>query len=423
MDVNLSRMMTAAADGDSGLLSLLILLAILILCAKLAGAAAVSLRQPAVFGELLVGLLLGPSLLDIFHLPVIGDPSGVTYHVILQLGQLGVIFLMFSAGLEAEIAELRQTGRAAMGAGILGVAAPILLSAVFLFAFPGDWRMPVLIGIVLAATSVSISVQTLIELGKLRTREGMTLLSAAVVDDILVILIMSVFFGVASGGGESVALTIVRMLLTLAVTAAAGYYLLPILANAASRLPVSQGLFALVIAAALIFSWSAEYLGGMAAITGAFLAGAGLARTRWREEIRRPLDAMNYAFFVPLFLVGVGLQADLHNLDLGGLGLALALLLVAVLSKVIGCSLGVRFGGMRGAEALRVGVGMISRGEVGLIVAGAGRTLGLLDVRVFTLLTLTILATTLITPPLLRWSFAASGKGGSHDENDPLRAG
>lgn len=425
MNAVVARLAAEPAAGDSSLLSLLIALAILLFCAKLAGAVAVRLRQPAVFGELLAGLILGPSLLNIFGQPLVADSSGAAQATILQLGQLGVIFLMFSAGLETELSELRQSGRAAVAAGILGVAAPILLSAVFLLAFPGDGQLVILIGIVLAATSVSISVQTLIELGKLRTREGMTLLSAAVVDDILVILIMSVFFGLTAGAGEPIASSIARMLLTLVLTAAAGYFLLPILADAAARLPISQGLLALVIVAALFFAWSAEFFGGMAAITGAFLAGAGLGRTRWREEIRRPLQAMNYAFFVPLFLVGVGMQTDVHNLAGGDLLLVLLFLAVAVLSKWVGCSLGARLGGLPRAEALRVGVGMISRGEVGLIVAGAGLSLGLLDARVFTILTLTVLATTLITPPLLRWSFAGSdpGKEGSHGQTDSPRAG
>jgi Kef-type K+ transport system membrane component KefB len=225
-----------------------------------------------------------------------------------------------------------------------------------------------------------------------------------VVDDVIVILTLSVFLGVTGGEGE-MAVTILRLVLVLAVAAVAGYYLMPLLADAASRLPVSQGLLALVIAAALIFAWGSEFLGGMAAITGAYLAGVGLSRTRWRDEIRQPLQAMNYAFFVPIYLVGVGLQADVRHLDSGSLILALVLILTAALSKYAGSGLGARLGGMSTREAQRVGVGMISRGEVGLIVAGVGLSLGLLDGRLYTLIVVTVLATTLITPPLLRRAF------------------
>lgn len=391
--------------GSSSLLPLLLALTILIASAKLAGALAVKIGQPAVLGELVAGLLLGPTALDIFHLPFLADPSGYTAATVSQLAQLGVIFLMFSAGLETELSDLTQSGKPAFLAGFLGMLTPILLTAFVLLPFAGSLVSSTFMGIVLGATSVSISVQTLIELKRMRTPEGMTLLGAAVVDDVLVILILSVFVSLLDGGAGGLGWVVLRMALTLLFSGFIGYFILPRLADWANRLPISQGMMALVIVSALFFSWSTEFVGGIAAITGAFIAGVGLGRTHWREEIARDLQTMNYAFFVPLFLVGVGLQANIRDLETSIIPLALVLILIAILSKILGSGLGARLGGFSNLQALRVGTGMISRGEVGLIVAGVGRGLGLLTEQVFTVVVLVVLITTLVTPPLLRWAF------------------
>ncbi len=407
-----TSLVLATAGEGSSLLPLLLALAILIASAKLMGALAVKIGQPAVLGELLAGLLLGPTALDLFRLPFLNDPSGNTETTILQLAQLGVIFLMFSAGLETELDDLSKSGRPALLAGLFGMLVPIVLTGIATLPFEDSNNSSILLGIVLAATSVSISVQTLIELKRMRTPEGLALLGAAVVDDVLVILTLSIFVSIVGGGGENVAFVILRMVVTLLASGLIGYLILPRLAEWANRLPISQGMMALVIVSALVFSWSAEFVGGIAAITGSFIAGVGLGRTHWREEIARDLQTMNYAFFVPLFLVGVGLQANIRNLDASIIPLALVLIVVAIVSKIVGSGLGARLGGFSNRQALRVGVGMISRGEVGLIVAGVGQGLGLLTEQEFTVIVLVVLITTLITPPLLRWAF---GKEKSHE--------
>ena len=394
-----------SSGGTTDFLPLLLALAILVASAKLAGALSVKLGQPAVLGELLAGLLLGPTALNIFNLPFLHDPSGMTIATISQLAQLGVIFLMFAAGLEVELGDLIKSGRPAFLAGLFGMLLPILLTGFAALPFESSAESSILLGIVLAATSVSISVQTLVELNRLRTPEGMALLGAAVVDDVLVILGLSIFVSlVGDNGNEHLGILIVRMMTTLLVSGLLGYWLLPKLADWANTLPVSQGMMALVIVAALAFAWSAEFVGGIAAITGAFIAGVGLGQTHWREEITRELQTMNYAFFVPLFLVGVGLQANVRALDLSILPLAVLLLFIAIMSKILGCGLGARLGGFTNRQSLHVGIGMISRGEVGLIVAGVGEGLGLLSGQEFTVIVLVVLITTLITPPMLRWA-------------------
>ena len=392
-------------------LQLVFALMVIITAAKAGGWVAVRLRQPAVLGELLVGVLLGPSLLDLLHWPFLAnivEPHLLT-EVIHELAELGVICLMFLAGLEVDVREMRRTGRVAMLAGVIGVIVPLALGALVVLPFGYRGQAALFVGMILTATSVSISAQTLLELGLLRSREGTALLGAAVVDDVLVILLLSVFVAVAASGagGGAVVLVLVRMLLYLGLATAAGFLLLPRLADWADGQPISEGLTALVLVVTLAFAWTAEVGGGLAAITGAFIAGLGFGRSHLRATIGRSMHTIAYAFLVPIFFVSIGLQTNVRLLTGQGLALALVLLIVAVVSKVLGGGLGARLGGFTNRESLRVGVGMISRGEVGLIVASVGVSAGLIKTELFSIVTLIVLVTTLITPPLLRQVFAS----------------
>jgi Kef-type K+ transport system membrane component KefB len=395
-----------AAGSSSEFLSLLVSLALLIASAKLLGAASRRLGQPAVLGELLAGLFLGPSVLNSFSLPVLAVPG--LRPMIHNLGQIGVLLLMFSAGLEVELEDLRDSGRPAVLGGILGVVTPTVLGlgagAVLGMPLPDS----LFLGITLSATSVSISAQTLLELGRLRTREGIALLGAAVVDDLLVIVILSLFVTLASGQGglAGVGIQLVRMILVLAIVALLALLALPRLADLGKRLDVSEGMLAIVLAGMLLLAWLMEYMGGVAAITGAFLAGVGLGRSHLREEIESGLHRLAFAFFVPLFLVDIGLQADVRSLESQSLLIGGVILVVAIASKIIGSGLGAYWGGFSPPQSVRIGMGMVSRGEVGLIVAGVGIAEGLLTPALFAVIILMVLITTLITPPLLRWGYA-----------------
>jgi Kef-type K+ transport system membrane component KefB len=396
----------AGAAGSSLFLSSLLALAVLISAAKLLGALAVRLRQPAVLGELAAGLLLGPSVLGILSWQGFGGEA--VGEVIHWAAELGVVWLMFAAGLETEFEDLREAGRPALLGGTLGVVAPLAMGWGLGLAFGLGGEQAFAVGLILSATSVSISAQTLMELKKLRSREGVALLGAAVIDDVLVVALLSVFAGAVGGGGSlaSVALGLLRMVAILALVGGAAYFLLPRVAAWADRLRASQGLLAIVLAAVLLLAWSVESLGGVAAITGAFLAGVGLGRSHLRHEIERGLSPLAYAFFVPLFLVDIGLRSNARELPGEAIWFTLALLAVAALSKVVGSGLGARLGGFENGPALRMGMGMISRGEVGLIVAGVVVAEGILDPDVFTVVVLMVVATTMLTPPLLRWAFA-----------------
>jgi len=393
----------------SPFLQLILALIIIITGAKAGGWLANRLRQPAVMGELLVGLLLGPSLFDLMGWPTLAnahEPHLLT-ETVFQLAELGVVCLMFLAGLEIDPREMRRAGRVAALAGVSGVIVPLVLGGLVALPFGYRGQAAIFVGVILTATSVSISAQTLLELGKLRSREGLALLGAAVIDDVLVILLLSVFTAMAEGGASpGTALNVLlKMMAYLSVTTLLGFFLLPHLAEWVNGQPISQGLAALVLVTALLFAWSAEVVGGLAAITGAFIAGVGFGRSHLRDEIERDMHTITYAFLVPIFFVSIGLKTNARLLAGPDVVFALALVLVAAVSKVVGSGLGARLGGYTNQESLRVGVGMISRGEVGLIVATVGVNAGLIKTELFSVVTFIVLVTTLVTPLLLRLTF------------------
>ena len=389
----------------SPFLQLSLALVIIILAAKAGGWVSVRLRQPAVLGELLAGLLLGPSLIDLLHQPFF-EPETLG-ETVFNLAEIGVVFLMFVAGMEVDLGEMRRAGRVAINGGVLGVLVPLLLGALIALPFGYAGQSAIFVGVILTATSVSISAQTLLELGVLRTREGIALLAAAVVDDVLVIVLLSVFLALAGGaaGVGAVALVIANMLLYLALAGAAGWFVLPRLARWVDRQPISEGLAALVLVSALAFAWAAEVVGGLAAITGAFIAGVGLGRSALRDKIEDKMHTITYAYLVPIFFVSIGLQANVREIAGPLLPFLIVLFIVAVASKLIGAGLGARLGGFDNRQALRVGIGMVSRGEVGLIVASVGVNENIIPQEVFSVVVVLVLLTTLATPLLLRAVF------------------
>ncbi len=403
----------------SHLLQLLLLLAIIVPAAKLAGALANRVGQPAVFGEILIGLVLGPTVLNILGWPVFapalagahGGSSPLLFDVVRDLADIGVILLMFVAGMETDLHEMRRVGKVALWSATGGVVLPLIGGAAVatLFGLPLFWE-GIFIGTILTATSVSISAQTLIELGRLRSREGSTILGAAVIDDVQGIVLLSLVVAFArSGAGAAdltdVGLTIVRM---------AAYFLAAIVLGRsftaacrwADRLGVSQGLLAVVLAIAFLYAFAAEAGGRVAAITGSYLAGVLFAQTPYKERIDAGIHPLTYSMLVPVFFISIGLAANGRELG-EHVAFTATLVTVAIVTKAVGCGVLARVTGFDTREAIRVGVGMISRGEVGLIVAGYGLGHGIIGRDVFSAAVLMVLVTTMITPPLLRLTFPA----------------
>lgn len=249
----------------------------------------------------------------------------------------------------------------------------------------------------------------MLELGVLQSKEEIALLGAAVFDDILAIVTLAVLMVVTlTGGGVGEVLTVVaRMMAYLAVALGVTWFLLPRLAVWVAKRPISSGVLAFSIGSALLFGWSAEALGGIAAITGAFIAGIGLGRVdkAIHDKIRVGLHELNYGLLVPVFFISIGLRTNLHQLTSDALPFTIALLGTAILSKIGGSGLGARLSGFNNRSALRVGVGMVSRGEVGLIIATIGLQVGVIPASTFPAIVLVTLTTTLLTPSLVRWAF------------------
>jgi Kef-type K+ transport system membrane component KefB len=403
-------------------LSLALLIAILLVCAKAGGYLATRLDQPSVLGEILVGVILGPSLVNLTQQAWFADPfvsGGLN-----QFAQLGVLLLMFIAGLELRFDELLHNLPVSTLAGFLGVLLPVGLGLGVGLLFGMDSTHAVFLGLTLGATSVSISAQTFMELGRLRSRVGLSLLGAAVIDDILVILLLSIYTALEGGtGGAGQILGLVgRMVAFFALSVALGLWGLPFLSRIVANLPVAEGPMSLALVVMLLYGVAAELLGGVAAITGAFLAGLMFARTPERELVQESVHGVAYGLFVPLFFANIGLGVDARQMGVGSLVLVLAISLVAVLGKVVGCGLGGWLGRLSRWESLQLGVGMISRGEVGLIVARVGLDSGLLSQEVFSSIVVVVIITTLITPPLVKLSFSKAPAAEAELAEEPLES-
>jgi Kef-type K+ transport system membrane component KefB len=399
-------LVNAAAPAEGGqmssILQFVIILAIIILAAKASGFISVKLGMPAVLGELLAGVILGPTLLNLFGLPFVSDTH--LLEGFRHLAEVGVILLMFMAGLETDLKAIGRVGKVAVLAGVLGVIVPLIIGAGSSLPFGFAPLQALFIGIILTATSVSISAQTMLELGVLKRKEGIALLAAAVIDDVLVIIVLSLFIALTAEGGGllDIAFVLGKMLLYFLVAGLVGWKVLPWVMRQAQKLPISEGLTAITVVIILVYSWSAEYLGGVALITGAFVVGVALSQTPLKHELEEKFHTLTYGFFVPIFFVSIGLAANLALLAPSDLFFAAIIIVGAVLGKIIGCSLGARLGGFDNTLSLRLGLGMISRGEVGLIVASVGLTQGLISQNIYGVMVLMVLVTTLLTPPILK---------------------
>lgn len=381
--------------------------------AKAMGYLTFRLHQPAVLGELLAGLIIGPTVIDFLGNPALFPDGHSVQHTLVEVAELGVLLLMFMAGMEVDLNSMLKVGRPAVLAGLLGVFVPLIVitPVVTLFNYPIE--KAIFVGILLASMSTSISAQVMLELGVLRRKEGLTLLGAALVDDAIVILMLSLFIAINPGGiiavaqDRSVVEVLLRIAAFLVIASLASWILLPRLANRINDLPIAEGALMFAIVVTLLLSFSAEYFGGIAGITGAFMAGVCISRARHSvvEKIDRGIHAVNYGLLVPLFFVSIGLRADLRLLTSDLLPFAIVMLILAIVTKIIGAGGGSLLGGFDRTSAMRVGLGMISRGEVGLIIASIGVGFGILQPETFTVIVFVVLVTTILTPPLVRWSF------------------
>jgi len=396
---------------------ILIYLAIILVIAKLAGDLAVRVGQPAVLGELLVGVLLGNLHLVGFELL---EPLKTDSHIDM-LARLGVVILLFEVGLESTVPQMMKVGAPALVVAMLGVAAPMGLGyGVGALMLPEEsWHVHVFLGATLCATSVGITARVFQDLRHSQSNEARLILGAAVIDDVLGLVILAVVVGVISGAGSggistgAVVLIVVKALGFLVLALVLGRYLSPRLFRLASGLRAHGILLAFALSFCFFLAWLANLI-ELAPIVGAFAAGLILEEVHYRDLVDKEAHSLEHlihpiaGFLVPIFFVVMGLRTDLLSFTQPGvLGLAAALTVAAIIGKQV-CSLGV-FGTK--VDRLTIGIGMVPRGEVGLIFAniGAGLTINghaVISGATFSATVVMVIVTTLVTPPALKWSIA-----------------
>ncbi|HEX2999399.1 MAG TPA: cation:proton antiporter [Armatimonadota bacterium] len=381
----------APASGEHNVTSLLFMLLVLFAAAKLGAELFERLKQPAVVGEILAGIVVGPQLLKLVA------PNEVTF----ALSELGVLFLLFLVGLETKPSDLLRVGKEALFVAAGGVILPFILAVVLMLSRGETIPTSLFVGAALVATSVGITAQVLERMGVLHALSSRIILGAAVLDDILGLLVLAVVSGFARPGGVDYRQLALTALYAVAFVVFMLFYGGSVVARARpalERLRIGHSLYLAAIALCLFLSVTAGYL-GVAAIIGAFLAGVAFSEASEETGLQRRFESLS-EFFTPFFLAGIGMQLDVRSLANGSvLRLCILLVLLAIVGKVIGCGLPLRRRSRR--MALQVGVGMVPRGEVGIIVAQLGLGLGVLRSELFAAVLFMAVATTMVAPPVL----------------------
>lgn len=376
-------------------MELLLQIMFFLLVAKIGGELAERAKLPSVLGELLAGLVLGPSLLNL----ILPDPA------MRDISEIGIILLMFLAGLETDIEEMKRTGLVSLLAAVGGVAVPFCLAFLVGYSYGWNTANSLFLGAILTATSVGITVRTLMDIGKLSTNVGMTILGAAVIDDVIGIIVFTIVRGIALDEEFSILgvleLTAI-MALFFVVSLKVGFWVSDKLDTWVGRMRTQEVSLVVTIVFVLFMAAVAERA-QVAGITGAFIAGIVMSRSSRKESVESKVNALGYGFFVPLFFVYIGVNTNLHEITM--LGMAVLIVVVAIGGKILGSGIMALVGGLSPRDALEVGIGMVPRLEVALIIASMGLTAGVISSLVYSLTVAMVLVTTFITPPLIKLVF------------------
>ena len=378
-------------------------LALILLSTKALGLVSQKFKMPQVVGALLAGLLLGPG--------GIGLITQTEY--IEQTAEVGVVILMFCAGLETDVSEMKKTGKASFVIAMVGVIIPLIGGYLTALAFNREglissdavdsvFLQDVFMGVILTATSVSITVETLKEIGKLKTPAGNAILGAAVIDDILGIIALTVITSMAN---KSVSLWIVLLRIAgfFVFCAVFGYMFYRFFVAFSARYGRARQRHAIIaFVFGLAMAYCAERFFGVADITGAYIAGMIISRTQNEAYLASRFEVLSFLYLSPIFFASIGLKVVLPDMSVNIVLFAAVLALVAILTKIVGCGVGARICKFDKHESLQIGVGMISRGEVALIVASKGSALGLIGTQFIGPVIIVVIVTTIITPILLK---------------------
>ena len=377
-------------------------LAIILIFAKFFALVARKLRAPQVVGEIIAGLLIGPCVLGLVE----------QTDFLLQMAEIGVVLLMFSAGLGTDLKELVKTGPKAFLIACAGVFIPLVGGALLYMGFYGaspwgsdEFYKAVFIGVILTATSVSITVETLKELGKLKGSVGTTILSAAIIDDIIGIIVLTVVIGFKTPDASPIKV-VGSTALFFVFSIVVGYICYKIFKKIDKRYPHTRRIPIIGLALCFTLSYIAEHWFGIADITGAYVAGIILCSAKDSEYIAEKMDINSYMLFGPVFFASIGLKTDISNMTGEILLFAVGFVVVGLLTKIIGCGLMGRICKFKGIDCLKIGVGMMTRGEVALIVSQKGLAVGLMSPEYFTAVILLIVVSSIATPIILKVLYA-----------------
>ncbi|MDK2917542.1 MAG: hypothetical protein PWQ37_275 [Candidatus Petromonas sp.] len=375
----------------------LIHIAAILLAANIGGIISRKLKQPAVLGQIVAGIILG-----LFFYKT---------ETVTNFAEIGVIFLMFIAGLETDVEELKKSGKSSSLIALGGIITPLALVMGGMYLVTGDFIGSLFMGVIATATSISISIQTLIELGQMKTKQGIGILGAAIIDDIVGIILLTVVIGVVKPGAESSFIIVVGKIISFFILAfIIGYIVITILSKLSRRINIEDKITTYAVIFCLTLAFLSEEL-GVAAITGAYFAGIVFSMTTHKHKLSHDIHNISSVMFTPIFFVAIGLGIDLST-ALEALGIGILLAFLAALGKVIGCGLGAGISGFNKREALQVGVGMIPRAEVAIIITNLGIKIGVITHKEMAAVILMVLITTIMTPSLLKLTF----------EEDPKKA-
>lgn len=373
-------------------------IAIILVVAKLFGIAARRLRAPQVVGEIVAGLVIGPCLL--------GWVNQTDF--LSKMAEIGVVILMFSAGLETDLKELMKTGPVAFLIACAGVFVPLAGGTLLYMLFYGfsavgseEFFRAVFIGTIMTATSVSITVQSLREMGKLKGKVGTTILSAAIIDDIIGIMVLTFVIGFKSPDVKPLSV-VLNTGLFIAVSLVGGFITYKIFKVFDKKYLHTRRIPIVGLAFCFAMAYAAEKYFGIADITGAYVAGIVLCSLRDSEYIAEKMDINSYMIFGPVFFASIGLKTNISSIDASILWFSVAFVAVALITKIIGCGVMARLCRFGGGDSLKIGVGMMTRGEVALIVSQKGLSVGLLDPVYFTSVILLIILSSVCTPLILK---------------------
>ena len=386
-------------------------LALILLSTKAFGLLTKKLKLPQVVGALIAGVVLGPTVLGILH----------QTDFIEKLSSLGVIVLMFAAGLETNVSELKKTGKASLAAAVLGVIIPLISGVGLAFLFnegtgSNALLKNIFIGIILTATSVSITVETLKELGKLSTRAGNTILGAALIDDILGVVGLTLITSMADPS-VNVGKVLLKIVLFFVFAIIVGVIFHFVFMKWVGSYKRDLRRFVIVaFSICLLLAFIAEEFFGVADITGAFIAGLIISNTEKTHYINARFETLSYMLLSPIFFASIGIKVELSNMNSKMIIFTVLLLVVAILTKILGCAFGAKLCKYDNREALQIGTGMVSRGEVALIVASKGIAVGLMNPKFLAPVVIVVVVTTIITPVLLKLIFKNDNKNGGNSD-------